>query len=138
MNENACNLIQSNTSQSLSAAAVLRKIVLSASCKEFVVRPMPEFNPNIWLHNDDSLSDYGIHARIISLPGHMDGSIGIDVDKKYLIAGDAGTNMFYPTVSMRYHSRDNMLERARKISSIGNRTIYFVPGKPVTDKQRVK
>ncbi|MDE7324997.1 MAG: MBL fold metallo-hydrolase, partial [Lachnospiraceae bacterium] len=138
MNENDCNLIQSNRNQSLSAVNILGKIVLSVSLKEFSVRSMPEFIPHVLLHNDDSLSDYGINAHIISLPGHTDGSIGIDVDNKYLIVGDALMNMFYPTVSMLYHNRDNMLESARKISSIGNRIIYFGHGKPVTNKQWVK
>lgn len=98
MNENDCNLIQSNANQSLSAANILGKIVLSASLKEFSVRSMPEFKPNVLLHSDDSLSDYGIDAHIISLPGHTDGSIGIDVENKHLIVGDALMNMFYPTV----------------------------------------
>ena len=98
MDENDCKLSQSNANQSLSAANILGKIVLSASLKEFSVRSMPEFKPNVLLHSDDSLSDYGIDAHIISLPGHTDGSIGIDVENKHLIVGDALMNMFYPTV----------------------------------------
>lgn len=138
MNENDCNLIPSNTNQPLSAASVLGKIVLSASLKEFSVRPMPGFKPDLLLRDGDSLSDCGINARVISLPGHTDGSIGIDVDDKYLIAGDALMNMFYPTVSMLYHNRDDMLKSARKISGIGDRTIYFGHGKPVVNRQWVK
>lgn len=138
MNENDCNLISSNTNQSLAAVNILGKIVLSASLREFVVRSMPGFKPNVLLRDDDSLSDYGINARIISLPGHTDGSIGIDVDNQHLIVGDALMNMFYPTVSMLYHNRDDMLESAGKISRIGNRTIYFGHGKPVANKQWVK
>ena len=137
MNEKDCNLIQSNANQSLSAANILGKIVLSVSLKEFSVRSIPEFKPDILLHDDDHLSKYGIDAHIISLPGHTDGSIGIDVDKKYFLAGDALMNMFYPTVSMLYHNRDTMLESARKISSMGNRTIYFGHGKPMLNKQWV-
>lgn len=138
MNENDRNLIQSNSNQSLSAATILGKIVLSASLREFSVRSIPEFKPDVWLHNDDRLDDYGIDARIISLPGHTDGSIGIDVDGKHFIVGDALMNMFYPTVSMLYHNKDSMLESARKISDIGNRIIYFGHGKPVLNKNWVK
>ena len=138
MNENDRNLIQSNSNQSLSAATILGKIVLSASLREFSVRSIPEFKPDVLLHNDDRLDDYGIDARILSLPGHTDGSIGIDVDDKHFIAGDALMNMFYPTVSMLYHNKDSMLESARKISNIGNRIIYFGHGKPVLNKNWVK
>ena len=138
MNENDRNLIQSNSNQSLSAATILGKIVLSASLREFSVRSIPEFKPDVLLHNDDRLDDYGIDARILSLPGHTDGSIGIDVDGKHFIVGDALMNMFYPTVSMLYHNKDSMLESARKISNIGNRIIYFGHGKPVLNKNWVK
>lgn len=135
MNENDCNLIQSNTNQSLSAANILGKIVLSASLREFSVRSIPVFKPGILLRDGDSLSGYGIDGRIISLPGHTDGSIGIDVDGRHLIVGDALMNMFYPTVSMLYHNRDSMLESAGKISSIGDRTIHFGHGRPAANRQ---
>ncbi|NBJ92967.1 MBL fold metallo-hydrolase [Parablautia muri] len=138
MNGKDCNLIRSNTNQSLSAAGFLGKIVLSASLKEFAVRAMPEFKPAVLLNHDDNLSDYGIDARIIALSGHTDGSIGIDVEHKHLIVGDALMNMFYPTVSMLYHNRDNMLESARKIGDMGSRIIYFGHGKPVPNKRWVK
>lgn len=138
MNGNDRNLIQSNTNQSLSAATILGKIVLSASLKEFSVRSIPEFKPDVSLHNDDRLDDYGIDARIISLPGHTDGSIGIDVDGKHFIVGDALMNMFYPTVSMLYHNHEQMLQSARKISDLGEKIVYFGHGKPKKNRIWVK
>ncbi len=77
----------------------------------------------IFLKDGDSLSDYGVNASIIALPGHTDGSIGIDVENKGLIVGDALMNMFYPTVSMLFHDKSEMLDSARKISRLGNRII---------------
>lgn len=138
MHENDCNLIKGNANQMLTASNILGKIVLWVSLREFASCDMPEFKPDVLLHNGDSLSAYGIHARIIALPGHTEGSIGIDVDNKYLLVGDALMNMFYPTVSMLYHNRDDMLESAARISSIGNRIIYFGHGKPVPNRQWVK
>jgi len=138
MNEADCNLIPSNTNQSLTAATVLGKVVLSASLKEFAVRTVPGFEPDVLLHDGDSLSGYGVDAQIIALPGHTDGSIGIDVEHKHLIAGDALMNMFYPTVSMLYHNRDETLASARTISSLGGRTIHFGHGRPVPNRQWVK
>lgn len=138
MNENDCDLIESNSNQELFSDTFLGKIVLSASLKEFSVRPMHTFKPDILLKDKDSLSDYGINASIISLPGHTNGSIGIDVDNKYLVVGDALMNMFYPTVSMLFHNKNEMLESAGKITQIGNRTIYFGHGKPISNKRWIK
>ena len=135
MNDRDCDLIKSNTNQELSASTFLGKIVLSASLKDFSARKMPEFKPSVLLNDGDNLSDYGIDARIISLPGHTDGSIGIDVDEKHLIIGDALMNMFYPTVSMLYRNKEEMLESARKISRIGDRIIYFGHGSPKPNRK---
>lgn len=138
MSEKDCSLIPSNANQELSAETFLGKIVLSASLKDFSVRNLQEFKPDIFLKDGDSLSGYGVNASIIALPGHTDGSIGIDVENKGLIVGDALMNMFYPTVSMLYHNKSEMLDSARKISGLGNRTIYFGHGKPVPNKQWAK
>lgn len=138
MSERDCNLIESNFNQALSASTLLGKIVLYASLKEFKSRAMLAFSPTVLLKDGDSLSDYGIDARIISLPGHTDGSIGIDVDSRDLIVGDALMNMFYPTVSMLYHDKKMMLESAKKISNIGERMICFGHGKPMPNRAWVK
>lgn len=138
MSEKDCNLIPSNVNQELSAETFFGKIVLSVSLKDFSVRTLEKFKPDIFLKDGDSLSDYGINASIIALPGHTDGTIGIDVENKGLIVGDALMNMFYPTVSMLFHDKSKMLDSAGKISRLGNRTIYFGHGKSVPNKQWVK
>ena len=138
MNEKDCNLIKSNTNQMFFAETLLGKIVLSASLKDFSARTMQEFKPDILLKDGDNLADYGISANIIALPGHTDGSIGLDVDNRHLIVGDALMNMFYPTISMLFHNKNDMLESAKKISGLSGRKIYFGHGKPVPNKQWVK
>lgn len=138
MNEKDVGLISSNNAQQLSADTILGKIVLSVSLKDFSKRAMPPFDPTVFLHDGDSLSEYGIDARIIELPGHTDGSIGVDVENKNLIVGDALMNMFYPTISMLYHNKNQMLESAQKISALGSRTVFFGHGKPVANKQWTK
>ena len=138
MNEKDCNLIRSNTEQMLSAESLLGKLVLSASLKEFSIRTLEEFKPDILLNDGESLSSYGINAKIMALPGHTDGSIGIDVDGAFLMVGDALMNMFYPTVSMLFHNKNDMLESAGKIGRMGNKIIYFGHGRPVSNRQWMK
>lgn len=138
MNEQDCDIIPSNTEQPMSAESFFGKIVLSASMKDFSKRAIQSFKPDILLRDKDSLLDHGIDAQIIALPGHTRGSIGVDVDRKHLIVGDALMNMFYPTVSMLYNDKEKMLESARKISDLGERTIFFGHGKPVPNRQWVR
>lgn len=134
MSEKDIDLIKQNSAQKLFAETFFGKIVLSVSLKDSSSRPISEFNPDILLKDGDCLTDYGIDARIVSLSGHTEGSIGVDVEKRDLIVGDALMNMFYPTVSMLYHDKGKMLASAEKIGEMGKRTIYFGHGRPLANR----
>lgn len=134
MSEKDIDLIKQNSAQKLFAETFFGKIVLSVSLKDFSSRPISEFNPDILLKDGDCLTDYGIDARIVSLSGHTEGSIGVDVENRDLIVGDALMNMFYPTVSMLYHDKGKMLASAEKIGEMGKRTIYFGHGRPLANR----
>lgn len=95
------------------------------------------FEPTIDLKNGDDLSDYGVDAKVVELPGHTKGSIGIEVEDN-LFVGDALMNMFYPTVSMLYVDEQEMLSSAKYISELGDKTIYFGHGKPKRNREWVK
>ena len=131
-------LLASNMNQPLFAGSILGKIVLSASIKSFKTDEIPAFAPTIFLEDGDRLNQYGISAVVVGLPGHTDGSIGLDVAGRDLIVGDALMNMFYPTVSMLYHNREIMLQSVEKIERIGSRTILFGHGKPVENRTWIK
>jgi len=93
--------------------------------------------PAVFLDEGDSLERYGCSVNVVGLPGHTDGSIGLDVNGTDLIVGDALMNMVYPTVSMLYHDRGTMLESARKIEAFGHRNIHFGHGKSVKNRKWV-
>ena len=132
------SLLVNNMNQPLSASRGLGRIVLSASIKSFKTDKIPAFAPTVFLDDGDSLDGYGVSASVASLPGHTDGSIGLDVNGQGLIVGDALMNMFYPTVSMLYYDRETMLQSAKKIEKAGPCTIYFGHGKPVENRIWVK
>lgn len=138
MSESDCGLIADNASQSLSADTLPGKIVLSASLRDFARRRIPPFTPNWYLRDGDTLVEYGIDARIVSLPGHTDGSVGIDLEETHFLTGDALMNLFYPTLSMLYHDKAAMLDSAGKISGMGPRTIHFGHGSPVPNRRWIR
>lgn len=137
MSEKDINLIPDNRKQPLSAKTLLGKMVLSVSLSSFEKDSLETFEPAIYLKNGDDLSDYGIEAEIEELPGHTKGSIGVKMEDS-LFVGDALMNMFYPTISMLYTEEQEMLESARYISELGEKTIYFGHGKPKRNRKWVK
>lgn len=132
------SLLGDNMRQSLSANSILGRIVRFVSVKSFRIDGIQAVTPTVFLEDGDSLDHYGISARVVGLPGHTDGSIGLDVAGHDLIVGDALMNMFYPTVSMLYHNREIMMKSAKKIQEIGPRIIHFGHGKPVENRIWVK
>lgn len=132
MSKKDMDLIPDNRQQSLYAKTFLGKIVLSVSLSSFEKDSLEKFVPEIYLKDGDDLNDYGIDAKIIELPGHTKGSIGVKI-KDGLFVGDALMNMFYPTISMLYTDEQEMLASVKHINGLGVKTIYFGHGKPKTD-----
>lgn len=138
MCESDAELIKDNMLQSLAAKTMLGKLVLLISEKSFHDDVIPLFTPDIFLKDGETLSVYGVSAKVIELPGHTNGSIGMDLGEKGIIVGDALMNMFYPTVSMLYHDYDEMMASADKISRLGGRLVYFGHGKPQRNRKWAK
>ena len=137
INKNDMDLITDNRKQSLLAKTLLGKIVLSVSLSSFEMDSLEVFDPIIYLKNGDDLSEYGIAAKVVELPGHTKGSIGVEIEDN-LFVGDALMNMFYPTVSMLYVDEQEMLLSAKYISELGEKTNYFGHGKPKRNREWVK
>ncbi|MDR0923466.1 MAG: MBL fold metallo-hydrolase [Hungatella sp.] len=128
------SLIKDNFSEPLRFQGMLGMAVAEVSAKSSETDRIPEFTPEIFIDEGDWLKDYGINARIMGLPGHTKGSIGIDIDEKAVIVGDALMNMFYPGLSLVYCDRAEMLKSADKISALGARKVYFGHGGPVENR----
>lgn len=138
MSKKDLNLIPDNKQQPLYAKSLLGKIVLSASLSSMDKDPLEAFEPTIFLKHGDTLTEYGINAKIVELTGHTEGSIGVEVDESMLFVGDALMNMFYPTVSLIYGNEQKTKESAHFISEAGDKTIYFGHGKPKKNRKWVK
>ena len=88
----------------------------------------------MYISEGDDLSSYGIDARIISLPGHTKGSIGVDVEGESLLVGDALDNWISPATGHLYSNIEYLKNSAEKIRSLGERTLYYGHGKPTPNK----
>ena len=134
MSSKDLNLIPDNRTQSLSAKTFLGKIVLWVSLRSFEKDYLERFEPAIYLKDGDDLSQYGVDAKIVALPGHTKGSVGVEIGEN-LFVGDALMNMFYLTVSMLYTDEREMLESVKAVQAFGEKTIYFGHGKPKRSKK---
>ena len=124
-------LFESFDKQPLKCYGLTGCVVLGASKK--VLRETKVERPSniIYIKEGDSLNQYGINAKIIELPGHTNGSIGVDVEEKHLLVGDAMDNWVLPGMGHLYYNPDDIKKSYAKIKALGHRTLYFGHGKPV-------
>ena len=123
-------LFESFDKQKLKCYGLVGCIVLGLSLK--VLRETKVERPEniIYIKEGDSLNQYGINAKIIELPGHTNGSIGVDVEEKHLLVGDAMDNWVLPALGHLYYNMEDIKKTYYKIQKLGHRTIYFGHGKP--------
>lgn len=124
------NLFKSYDSQPLKSYGIVGKTVLGISLGTLRNTVITKPKNYLYIKEGDSLTDYGIDARIIEVPGHTQGSIAVDVAEKSLIAGDALDNWIFPMAGHLYTDREKLNKSAERIRSLGERTIYYGHGKP--------
>lgn len=120
--------------QPLMSWGLVGKVILGVSLKELAGAKVAKPAHTFYLKEGDSLAEYGIDAKIIALPGHTRGSIGVDVEGKDLLVGDALDNWISPATGHLYSDLDAIKASAAKISALGKRTLYYGHGKPTKNQ----
>lgn len=129
------SLLRDNRKDPVLHQGLLAMLVAEVAERNLEKNRIPEFVPDFYLNEGDCLSDYGIDAKVMALPGHTRGSIGLDIEEKFVITGDALMNLFYPGLSMIYWDREIMIKSAQKITALGARKVYFGHGNPVENRE---
>jgi len=134
-------LARDNLKEPMLAKSPVGRFVLASIQKSFEQDRIELFEPEVFLKEGDSLESFGIKATILELPGHTRGSIGILVDGSDgsdgsdLFVGDALMNLYYPSRSLLYGNRENMLKSAKRISEYASATIHFGHGKSLKNRK---
>jgi hydroxyacylglutathione hydrolase len=88
------------------------------------------FTPDLLIEGEIELSSYGLEARVILIPGHSKGSIGILTSEGDFFCGDLLDNTKQPTIGSLIDDREATLHSVAKLSTLGIRTIYPGHGQP--------
>ena len=123
-------LFDSFDKQPLKSSGLVGCVGLGMSLK--VLRNTTVARPDnlIYVEEGDDLNAYGFNAKVIELPGHTLGSIGLDVEGRHLLVGDALDNWIRPGTGHLFYDKEATRKSAEKIRALGDRTIYYGHGKP--------
>lgn len=88
------------------------------------------FIPDALLAEGSALSEYGLEASVIMIPGHSRGSIGILTANGDFFCGDLFDNIKTPALNTLIDDADAAARSAMKVRTLGVRTVYPGHGKP--------
>lgn len=89
-----------------------------------------KFKPDLLINEGDSLSAYGLEAKILHIPGHTKGSIGILTESGDLIVGDTQTNMKKPTIAPNAIDFKELKESVDRLKDFEIKMVYPGHGEP--------
>ena len=92
-----------------------------------------DFKPDILLEDGDELEGYGLDAKVVHLPGHTKGSIGVLTANGDLFCGDLLMNTGKPVKPMRIDDKAEYNASIQQLKSLPIRTVYPGHGKPIPD-----
>ncbi len=110
--------------------APITKAIINILFRLMGMSDFQTFTPDILFEDDQDLSTYGWDARVIHLPGHSKGSIGILSADGHLFCGDQFENTKKPVVNGLGDDSAQMQESERKLRSYGVKMVYPGHGKP--------
>lgn len=89
-----------------------------------------QFSPDILLEDGFDLSEYGLDAKVIHVPGHTKGSIAVLTHGGDLIAGDTFANMNKPSPALNANDFTQLAASIDKLKNFAIETVYPGHGKP--------
>lgn len=87
------------------------------------------FRPDLHMDGGHSLSEYGFDAKIVYIPGHSRGSIGILTDDGDLFCGDLLTNNKEPSLNEIMDDKGEADGSVEKLMDLNIKTVYPGHGK---------
>lgn len=124
-------IFDSYDEQPLKSYGIVGFAVLKMSIKVLrgtkVIRPDNHF----FVNEGDTFAEYGFpDVKVIELPGHTKGSIGLLVGDDKIIVGDALDNWIRPGMGHLYYDKEVLKKTYEKLRLYSGRTAYYGHGKP--------
>ena len=108
-------------------SSFFRTLVVKPLIKKF---PLEAFEPDMILSDGQDLKNEGFDAKIIHIPGHSKGSIGILTSEGDFFSGDTINNRKKPTVANIVENETELANSLEKIKALNIQTIYPGHGTP--------
>lgn len=97
-----------------------------------------KFTPDLLINEDFNLSEFGLNAKVLHVPGHTAGSVCVLTSEGSLIAGDTFSNMNKPDTAPNAYDFKTLAAGVSRLKDMDIRTIYPGHGIPFEAGQLLK
>jgi len=98
----------------------------------FQLRKRDRFKPDLYLEDGDRLTEYGLDATILHVPGHSTGSIAVLTTDGVFFSGDFLENRTRPSVATLIDDSEALKAGFERVKKMNIRIVYPGHGKPFT------
>ena len=98
----------------------------------FRLRKRDRFTPDLYLEDGDRLTEYGLDATILHVPGHSAGSIAVLTDEGAFFSGDFLENRTRPSIATIVDDAEALKASFERVKKLDIRTVYPGHGKVFT------
>ena len=92
-------------------------------------KKLPPIKPEVILEDGMSLAGYGVDGKIVALPGHTAGSVGVLLKTGELFVGDAMQNILSAASTWCYEDYESAKRSTNNIRMIKAKKIYYGHGR---------
>ena len=96
---------------------------------------LDKFKPDIYLADGQDLNEYGFNAKVVHIPGHTKGSIGILTAEGNFFAGDTFINNKKPDIANYIENSQDLENSIARLKKMNIKMIYPGHGKPFDMEQ---
>lgn len=108
---------------------IIMNVFFRSQLKKFVAL-FEKFVPDFFIDEDFDLSAYGLDAKILHLPGHTPGSIGVLTSDGSIICGDILTYAKKPSYAPNACDFNQLYASVQRLKALNVQTVYPGHGKP--------
>ena len=110
---------------------IIKPIIFNIFYKPMMKKfPLEAFEPDMILSDGHDFGDIGFKAKIVHIPGHSMGSIGILTVDGDFFSGDTIINRKKPTIAEIVENEAALTASLERIKKLNIKTIYPCHGKP--------
>jgi hydroxyacylglutathione hydrolase len=130
------NLTIKKMMQSFKYRSIIYKIIFQIMKEQIkkvsskILSDFKTFSPDILIDEGYSLLEYGFDAKVLHIPGHTDGSIGVLTANGDLIAGDIFVNFKKPDIAPNASDFKTLAKSVDRLKAMNINTIYPGHGRP--------